>query len=261
MNVKLFSSSKCTFKITLVFALYTLCFSTSFASYREEVNNLRKEVAVLKGIVSLHHQEVVKSNLKEVPAGSVVQFAGKVDALPAGWLLCDGKDLEKRLYPSLFSAIGCTWGCPNEKTFKVPDFRGQFLRGADNGANVDKDARKLAAGSDAKGAGGVGTFQDESFKSHTHTGGKHGHIVNDNGHVHYGIYEDGTNNTMRSGSNVPRGNDYCAPGVYGGDAKTFHTGGTKANVSIAESDPLALNSSGGAETRPINAAVNFIIKY
>ena len=61
------------------------------------------------------------------PVGTVVAFAG--NSLPSGWLWCDGSQYSRSSYPALFSAIGTTYGDASISTFKVPDLRGQFIRG------------------------------------------------------------------------------------------------------------------------------------
>ena len=53
-----------------------------------------------------------------VPIGSVTAFAGSTQ--PAGWLTCDGRTFSASQYPQLQQMLGST---------RVPDLRGQFIRG------------------------------------------------------------------------------------------------------------------------------------
>ena len=64
------------------------------------------------------------------PTGTIISYAGK--AIPAGWDLCDGKEVNKTeaKYVNLFKAIGNTWGGNGNPNFKLPDLKGQFLMGA-----------------------------------------------------------------------------------------------------------------------------------
>ena len=88
------------------------------------------------------------------PAGAVLFFA--MAEAPAGWLVCDGSLKSRATYAALFAAIGTLYGAGDgATTFKLPDLRGEFIRGADGGRGVD-------AGRE------VGSGQGESFKSHNH---------------------------------------------------------------------------------------------
>lgn len=65
------------------------------------------------------------------PVGSVQMFAGS--AAPEGWLLCDGATLNSvanTKYAALFAVINTTYGGTGASSFKVPDCRGIFVRGA-----------------------------------------------------------------------------------------------------------------------------------
>ncbi len=69
-------------------------------------------------------------------AGEVAFFA--TAAAPAGWLICNGQTVSRATYADLFAAVGELWGAGDGvSTFKVPDLRGEFLRGADLGRGVD----------------------------------------------------------------------------------------------------------------------------
>lgn len=89
-----------------------------------------------------------------VPAGTVVAFAGQ--AAPSGYLLCNGAELSRTAYASLFSVIGTIYGNGDgSTTFSLPDLRGEFIRGWDAGRGIDPDRE-------------VGSFQLDELKKHTH---------------------------------------------------------------------------------------------
>jgi microcystin-dependent protein len=89
------------------------------------------------------------------PAG-IVQYTAAA-AAPAGWLICDGSLASRATYAALFAAIGTTYGAGDGvTTFRLPDLRGEFIRGLDGGRGVDVDRT-------------LGSFQADSFKAHTHT--------------------------------------------------------------------------------------------
>ncbi len=95
-----------------------------------------------------------------VPAGTVVAWAGEHTAIPDGWLLCDGSFYDESLYPELFAAIGDTYedGIEIVGSFRVPDYRGYFLRGLDLGREIDPEGASRA----------LGSKQDDAFKVHSH---------------------------------------------------------------------------------------------
>ena len=60
------------------------------------------------------------------PAGVMLHFAGA--AAPTGWLICDGTAVSRATYPSLFSAVGTTYGAGDgSTTFNLPDTRGRVI--------------------------------------------------------------------------------------------------------------------------------------
>ena len=70
------------------------------------------------------------------PAGAVLHFA--MAAAPSGWLVCDGSLKSRATYAALFAAIGVNYGAGDgATTFKLPDLRGEFIRGSDGGRGVD----------------------------------------------------------------------------------------------------------------------------
>jgi microcystin-dependent protein len=74
--------------------------------------------------------------LQRAAPGMVAPFA--MNAAPTGWLKCNGAAVSRTTYADLFSAIGVTWGAGNgSSTFNVPDLRGEFVRGWDDGRGID----------------------------------------------------------------------------------------------------------------------------
>ena len=104
------------------------------------------------------------------PAGTVISFAGSI--CPQGYLTADGLSYPKvGTYASLFSAIGVNWG-GDTNNFNVPDLRGRFVRGWDNGAGNDPDRATrspIAAGGNTGDR--VGSVQGDILGSHTHSSG------------------------------------------------------------------------------------------
>jgi microcystin-dependent protein len=82
------------------------------------------------------------------PVGAITAFAGAIGdnggvSLSECWLLCDGAPLsiDDAAFAQLFDVIGYNYGgSVEEGIFRLPDYRGRFMRGADRGAGVDPDA-------------------------------------------------------------------------------------------------------------------------
>jgi microcystin-dependent protein len=70
------------------------------------------------------------------PPGTVQFYAA--NTAPAGWVKANGAALSRTTYAALFAAIGTTFGAGDgSTTFNLPDMRGEFPRGWDDGRGVD----------------------------------------------------------------------------------------------------------------------------
>ncbi len=106
-----------------------------------------------------------------VPVGSVVAFAGAADKNSAGaarlaaqgWMVCDGTLLSTTQYNELFNVIGYDWSATQSgDTFNLPDMRGYFLRGVDEGSGHDPDLGSRTPNSK------VGSLQPCALQVHEH---------------------------------------------------------------------------------------------
>lgn len=89
-----------------------------------------------------------------VPIGMVLPI-GTI-TVPSGYLPCDGAAVSRTTYAGLFAVIGTTFGIGDGiTTFNVPDIRGEFLRGLDQGRGVDTSRA-------------IGSAQADALKAHTH---------------------------------------------------------------------------------------------
>ncbi|CAQ43912.1 phage tail protein [Stenotrophomonas maltophilia] len=79
-------------------------------------------------ITDLHSERLL-------PAGMVAHFP--TGGPPPGWLRCNGADVSRTTYADLFAVIGTLFGSANDMTFRLPDLRGEFVRGWDDGRGVD----------------------------------------------------------------------------------------------------------------------------
>lgn len=235
-----------------------------------------------------------------VPPGAVMYFAR--NTAPPGWLKCNGAAISRTAYAKLFAAIGTVYGAGDGfTTFNLPDLRGEFVRGWDDGRGVD-------------GGRAFGSAQAGAIQSHAHTGssasagahnhsgsavagGSHNHSASTGGggsHAHTGTTSTDGNHTHRNvGSNQESGGSGY-PGEIGSqsDGSWYYTGAagfhshtfttsTAANhthtISVgtdgdhthtltinsggAHTHAITIDAAGGAETRPRNIALLACIRF
>ena len=159
------------------------------------------------------------------PPGMIMPFGATTP--PTGWLACNGAAVSRTTYAGLFSILGTSWGTGDgSTTFNVPDLRGVFLRGFDNGRGYDTD-RTFAS------------YQTDGYPSHTHT-------VTDPGHTH----------TYTAGG--------VATGiVQGGFTQGVQLSSPQSgSVSSSSTTGITIASSGGnaTEVRPKNVAILYCIR-
>jgi len=96
-------------------------------------------------------------NLKSgdfLPVGTTIQYAGP--SVPSGFLKENGAEVSRTVYARLFAAIGTFYGAGDgSTTFNLPDSRGEFIRGLDDGRGVDPQRA-------------LGSLQLDSMQGHWH---------------------------------------------------------------------------------------------
>ncbi|MCE1184471.1 MAG: tail fiber protein [Rhodocyclales bacterium] len=111
-----------------------------------------------------------------VQPGEVQFFA--MSTPPAGYLKANGAAISRTTYAALFAVIGTTFGAGDgATTFTLPDLRGEFLRGFDDGRGVDSGRT-------------FGSWQNHDFLMHTHL------VPTTNG-VYGSLTEAGLDNSSR----------------------------------------------------------------
>lgn len=104
------------------------------------------------------------------------------------WLPCDGSARSRVTYKDLFSLIGTTYGAGDgSTTFNLPDLRGEFLRGLDQGRGVDKNRK-------------IGSAQGDAMRNFTGTFGGGGQ--NRNTIVTGVFYDTGENQNVADDANT-----------------------------------------------------------
>ena len=98
---------------------------------------------------------LVQGGTPAVAAGSVMWFAATRP--PEGWLVADGSRLARTAYPALFAAIGTAFNQSGDTAqyFRLPDLRGEFVRGWDGNRGIDSGRA-------------FGSAQADEFRSHKH---------------------------------------------------------------------------------------------
>lgn len=165
-------------------------------------------------------------NLASIPSGSVLWYAQ--NSPPAGFLFANGAAVSRSTYSVLFAAIGTTFGSGNgSTTFNLPDLRGVFIRGWDNGRGEDSGRT-------------FGSYQSDAIQSHVHA-------------MFRGTF--GSTGAVSAGETIAiAAGDATNPSGVG---YAYHLTGASGTVP----DVGATGSFGGNDTRPTNVALLPIIKY
>ena len=197
-------------------------------------------VPTLHNAADLRQSQAAGGISQLVPTGSVLTFAGS--AAPTGWLVCDGASLSTTAYASLFAVIGYTFG-GSGGSFNLPDLRGRFVRYDDNMGNHGIAGVTAANAANRDSERGHGSAQGQATA-------KNGLNVSVNNHNAYtqtisggpSAYKDATS---QGGSSNP-------------DYGYFNTNNVLTTTIPAQGHTVTVN--GDVETRPINIALNAIIK-
>ena len=98
-----------------------------------------------------------------IDTGGVVAIS--TTTVPFGFFECDGSTISRTTYATLFATIGTTFGAGDgSTTFKLPDLRGEFIRGFDNARGVDSGRA-------------IGTYQQDQFQGHYHADNTTANVV------------------------------------------------------------------------------------
>lgn len=111
---------------------------------------------------------------------------------PAGYIKANGAAISRTVYAWLYGKIGTTFGAGDgATTFNVPDLRGEFLRGLDDGRGVDSGRT-------------LGSAQAGDIQSHNHTTNANritgSYAFNPGSGAYYGITSAAATNTAAGGT-------------------------------------------------------------
>ena len=170
--------------------------------------------------------EALIAKASALPVGSIVAFP--VDAPPPGFLELDNSVKSSATYPDLSVYLGGKFNKGDEGVgnFRLPEARGEFLRGWDHGRGVDEGR-------------GIGSSQTDTLKAHSHylpTGSGGGQAVDPNGEIPSVVLKD-------------TAADWALRSTFGGD-----------NAELSIGSVRTYNYGSAKETRPRNIAVMWCIK-
>lgn len=217
------------------------------SALRQDINGLKQDVADLKRYVDQSVADLKQeiqgvrrdvSQLRQDFDQAIAQVNGRIDELeprlvpigavipwpgqtpPNGWLECNGQIFNTGSNPKLYGVLGRN---------TVPDYRGLFLRGWAHGSPAyDEQPNR-----------GLGSIQDDSLKAHEH--------------YLQMVYQ---NSSIPAGASIISGPHPA--GTVGYELRDAEKSDNYI-VRLPLSTSKAM-SEGGAETRPKNAAVMYIIK-
>jgi len=195
-------------------------------------------------------------NSGQVPTGSIMPWSAN-GSLPTGFLLCNGASVSRTTYAALFDVIGTAFGTASGTTFNLPDFQGRFLRGRDNSAGRDPDAASRTAQNTGGATGdNVGSVQGFTIQDHQHATNIDGVSTTQAYFYTNSDFDFGYSQVHSAAANsYPASLGAAGAGLYSRNT----TGISVINPSSVPNLPTPTTPTD--ETRPVNSAVNFIIKY
>ena len=174
------------------------------------------------------------------PVGAIIYYPKATP--PTGYLKCNGDTIPNGSgtvqgittdFTDLYAVIGAT----------LPDLRGEFVRGLDDGRGIDSSRT-------------VNSAQTDLNKQHSHTATSSSTSnVTDGGHNHGAGYWGGSFGGT-SGSSVFR-SDNTASNLAPSDMIKSNT----SSISVATTTTTTVANDGGTEVRPRNVALLACIKY
>lgn len=174
------------------------------------------------------------------PVGTVIWYAGST--APAGYLKCNGDAIPNgsgtvQSINTNFSALYAVVGS------SVPDLRGEFVRGWDDGKGTDSGRS-------------IRSSQTELFKEHTHTPSVSQSTTGAHNHAFKASNREGDTAGWDSSEKAFDGDADSAAYTQAADTNKIYDNGSH-NHSVG----VTIANTGGAETRPRNIALLACIKY
>ena len=189
------------------------------------------------------------TTIQGVPRGSVFCIAHT--SIPSGYLECNGDALPNGTgtvqgITADFSQLRALVGA------NLPDLRGEFIRGFDNGKGTDSGRSMLSS-------------QSDQNKQHNHSAST---SISDPGHFHHSFrsgnvterqYDSNLNSSNKPSSGTGAGNKNEAYNIVATNSDP--NVGRTSNVNTGINAGTNVGNDGGGESRPRNIAMMYIIKF
>ena len=199
----------------------------------------RADRAALATLTAIGRAIIAKGSIKDVlnylglgegsalPVGVPVPWPTATP--PAGWLKCDGRAFTKEQYPVLARVYS---------TLRLPDLRGEFIRGWDDGRKVDTGRKLLSA----QGATLLRTAMLDYYNQDT---------TGTSGIVGMGFNNEDSITDLREGSfKMPDGTTFSNP------AMAMSDNGMQATILTS----IRSGYAKGITVRPRSIALNYIVR-
>ena len=184
------------------------------------------------------------TTVQGVPTGSV--FCMAVATVPTGYKECNGDAVSRTTFSALFAVIGTQYGAGDgSSTFNLPDLRGEFVRGFDNGKGTDSGRS-------------IGQFQAEDNKAHNHSASSSSTQSQSSHNHQYNISHVTTASVTQRTAGIAD-QRMCLIDITGAS----HPAGTTrtANANLGGISTTTTIANAGSESRPRNIAMMYIIKF
>jgi microcystin-dependent protein len=187
------------------------------------------------------------------PTGSLTMWAGAVASPPTGWLACNGANVSRATYSSLFAVIGTAWGVGDgSTTFTLPNLLNRFPVGAGSTYAINASGGTTTAAGAISGTVGDTALTEAQMPRHFHQMvGPNSITAPQNQTGSYGNYGGGTPDDAAI--------SYGTWSTGNGAASGSQTTGTSSGASHTHSFTGTFTGTSGANLPPY-VAVGYIIK-
>ncbi len=201
-----------------------------------------------------HMAKVPPASSVDTPIGSIVAHAGIFNDSPSQtWRPCLGQSVRRADYHALFLIIGTAWGDGDQPgtTFNLPNLQGMFLRGVARGSSADPERDSRSS-----------SLPGIQVRSGGNSGDAVGSLQAGSTALPHVAFSTGDESNRHSHGATATGQS-----AQGGD-NTFgdgHERGVNGTVQVTVQQNTTghthtVTTGGDKETRPVNAAVNYLIR-